>query len=411
MELSRCYVEGKVESEGGNIGGIIGCLWKGSVTDCIFGWQVSTTKVVPTRIGGIVGTIGKEEGMTAKASITRSVSWAKLSWAEGLYSELSTGALVGLIDSEYRNASTPLVSIVNCGWYKQDDDASWLGHTPGGALTAGSSNTPFTKRADMIEGGTLSLLGGDWDYFYDVEEHWQNYPIPTSLKQMYVDAYVNLPDDDSGLVYQRNIGECDWEGDLHTTNRPVSSYNVVGYTGSSESLTIPDYYLEKPVVRIGSGAFQGATFSHVHLPASLYAIDSDAFRGCQNLMIVDIPDATERIETMAFADCTSLQSLNIGKNTQNFGDGFIANCPKLTRLTVDPWNTHCKVVDQVLFHVANDVTIIACAGGNTGDYTVPQAVDGNEVKYIRSYAFAYCDGLTTLHCLPSPATSRLAWLQ
>ena len=149
-------------------------------------------------------------------------------------------------------------------------------------------------------------------------------------------------------------------------------------------------------MRIGSGAFQGATFSHVHLPASLYAIDSDAFRGCQNLMIVDIPDATESIETMAFADCTSLQNLNIGKNTQNFGDGFIANCPKLTRLTVDPWNTHCKVVDQVLFHVAYDVTMIACAGGNTGDYTVPQAVDGNEVKYIRSYAFAYCDGLTSI---------------
>jgi len=397
VEVSRCYVEGKVESEGGNIGGIIGCLWKGSVTDCIFGWQVSTTKVVPTRLGGIVGTIGKEDGLTAKASITRSVSWAKLSWAEESYGELSTGALVGLMDTEYRNTSTPLVSIVNCGWYKQDDDASWLGHTAGGALTDGSSNKPFTKRADMIEGGTLSLLdGGDWDYFYDVEEHWQNYPIPTSLKQMYADAYVNLPDDESGLVYQRNIGECDWEGDLHTTNRPVSSYNVVGYTGSSESLTIPDNYLEKPVVRIGSGTFQGATFSHVHLPASLYAIDGDAFRGCQNLMIVDIPDATERIETMAFADCTSLQNLNIGKNTQYFGDGFIANCPKLTSLTVNAENTQCKAVDQVLFYVGEDATLIACAGGNTGDYTVPLTVDGNDVKYIRSYAFAYCDGLTSI---------------
>lgn len=384
IELSRCYVEGKVDSEGGNIGGLVGCMWKGSITDCIFGWQVSSTKAVPTRVGGIVGTIGKEDNQDCKVSINRTVSWAKVSAASGT-GNLAMGGLIGLIDPGNK------VDVTNCGWYNPNSNLSLVGN----GTTTDSNCSNYTKRSDMVEGNLVSLLeDGKWDYFYDVEEHWQNYPIPISLKEMYMNAYVNLKASDNGLVYQQNSGDIDWESDLHTTNRSASSYNVIGYTGSSESLIIPDNYQKKPVVRIGNGAFRNATFSSVTLPASLYAIDSNAFRGCKNLTSVTVPDATERIEDMVFADCISLQSLSLGKNAQYFGEGFIANCPKLTTLTVSDKNTYCKVEDLVLFSLGDDASIVACAGGKKGEYTVPLTVGGKNVRYIKSQAFAYCNGLT-----------------
>ncbi len=72
-----------------------------------------------------------------------------------------------------------------------------------------------------------------------------------------------------------------------TLNAAGDGYVVTGYTGSSASVKVPDWYNQKPVTEIGSGAFQGKTFiTSVALPSTVTRIGEAAFKNCTSLSSV-----------------------------------------------------------------------------------------------------------------------------
>jgi hypothetical protein len=83
------------------------------------------------------------------------------------------------------------------------------------------------------------------------------------------------------------------------TNKPPYEVGIIGYTGSSRSVVIPNEINGMPVTWIGEEAFAGKQLTSVSLPDSLIGIGERAFMG-NFLTSVIIPNVVEYIKEQAF---------------------------------------------------------------------------------------------------------------
>ena len=236
----------------------------------------------------------------------------------------------------------------------------------------------------MNQDKTKSVLGEDnWYYFTD---NYIDYPIPATLKDMYIANCVDKVDGD--FVYR-------------PAKAADSEYEVVAYTGSATSVTVPDTYDGKNVTAILPEVFKdNTTLTTITLGSKLKSIGAHAFENCDALTSVDLPDAVTFVGRDAFRGCDNLTSFNIGTGFENHEGNFLAYCPSMTTLTASRGNDNgYSCVDNVLTHkIYRKGTyygyIIACAPGKEGDYTIPDL----ECSYITlfPYSFATCEKLTSI---------------
>jgi hypothetical protein len=208
-----------------------------------------------------------------------------------------------------------------------------------------------------------------------------------------------------------------------TTNNGAIIIN--NYTGSGDTVTIPDTINGYPVVSIGGSAFyncygltnvtipdsvtnigplafsrcyslnevtigNGVTrmdyqtfaycfdLSRVTIGNRLRGIDDSTFYCCSSLTEVAIPDSVTTIGISAFDCCTSLTGLSISKAVITIGDYAFRNCSSLTNVTLP--NT-LKTIGHHAFSDCYSLTNV----------TIP---DG--VTFIDNGAFEYCSSLTSL---------------
>jgi hypothetical protein len=92
---------------------------------------------------------------------------------------------------------------------------------------------------------------------------------------------------------------------IYTTNN--GTITIMGYSGSSGTVTIPDRINNLLVTSIGSNAFMGNTnVSNVMIPNAVNSIGSLAFFGCNNLTNVTIGSSVSSIGLGAFQSCSNL---------------------------------------------------------------------------------------------------------
>lgn len=85
------------------------------------------------------------------------------------------------------------------------------------------------------------------------------------------------------------------------------------------------------VTFIGEGAFENCVnLETVVLPNSLRIIDAGAFSSCKKLKSISFPSQVKRIREKTFLDCTALETVDFG-NVETVEDHAFSNCISLMR--------------------------------------------------------------------------------
>ena len=203
-------------------------------------------------------------------------------------------------------------------------------------------------------------------------------------------------------------------------------YNLIGYVAEvtyndnfyfnsySGDVVIPDKVtrngVEYPVESIGENAFRNCNnLRSITIPNSVTVIKNSAFYGCRSLTSINIPNGVTDIEVQALSGCTSLTSVTIPNSVTSIENNTFYGCTSLTSITIPNSVTSigsgafydCKRLTSVT--IGNSVKSIGleafygCSGLTS--VTIP-----NSVTSIGDYAFFFCSSLTSV-TIPNSVTS------
>lgn len=171
---------------------------------------------------------------------------------------------------------------------------------------------------------------------------------------------------------------------------------VTGYSGTSETVTVPELYDNTRIMSIGKSAFEGnSSVKYVVLSSNVVNIDTSAFSRCKNLESIDMP-GVRSISPSAFKDSglrsvelpsvlenlgrysfsgTSLEIITLPGSIVRSGDYVFSGCTSLKSVTFDEGFPE---VSSRMFSGCTALTEVVISKG---------------IKTIGDYAFAYCTGL------------------
>ena len=115
-------------------------------------------------------------------------------------------------------------------------------------------------------------------------------------------------------------------------------------------------------------------------------IGVEAFAGCLNLEVIEIPNTITSIGIGAFYGCSSLTSVAIPSSVTSIGYGIFSGCSGLTSIIVESGNT--------FYDSRNNCNAIIETATNTLIAGCQSTIIPNSVENIADYAFWGCNSLT-----------------
>lgn len=202
------------------------------------------------------------------------------------------------------------------------------------------------------------------------------------------------------------------EGLTYKLTNKDTEYWVTGLGTAKGYIIIPETHNGKPVVGIDTKAFKGKkTVTGVLIPATVRAINSEAFMNCTNLERVDLAENTalKQIAPSSFQN-TKLTSFHVPATVTWIGEMAFA-AEGFEEFTVDPANTTYTAIDgclctkdgKKLVHYAygkKAMPFVVPAGITTLDYksftgcqTITDIVISRDVEIIGLLVFMECPNL------------------
>lgn len=123
---------------------------------------------------------------------------------------------------------------------------------------------------------------------------------------------------------------------------------------------------------------------HTIAISGLTSIDNSAFRGCRSLTSVTIPEGITSIGNDAFNNCTNLTNVSIPNSVTSFGDYVFNSCN----------NLQYNVKDNLKYLGNSENPYIYL--GNNSEADITTANIDSHCRFISSYAFYNCSGLTSV---------------
>ena len=105
-----------------------------------------------------------------------------------------------------------------------------------------------------------------------------------------------------------------------------NGYAISRYTSfmDDKCMELPSIYNGRPVVEIGDSVFESCSFESVGIPNSIVRIGDNAFRYCDSLKTIQLPDSICSIGRTAFAD-TKIRRMLFPKSLESvYCDSFAA---------------------------------------------------------------------------------------
>lgn len=111
---------------------------------------------------------------------------------------------------------------------------------------------------------------------------------------------------------------------------------LLGYSGEETKLSLPLKSTQDRAYEIYKYAFYSGSFESITIPDSVYFIDSHAFENCSNLKTVywNATDCTTAgVLSRIWTGCTALTTLVIGENVEKINRGTFGICENLKSVT------------------------------------------------------------------------------
>lgn len=233
---------------------------------------------------------------------------------------------------------------------------------------------------------------------------------------------VVFADETEAVVVPANttISEQEWEYSVSDGNATVTKYKgsvndviipdtldgypvtVIGDAAFRECESLISVVIPNGIVKIGSRAFQNCrSLISITIPETVSSIGSYAFYNCLSLNDIVIPDAVSRIEDMTFRNCGSLTNVNLPDTVSVIGDMAFRTCTSLTGIVL-PSNlisigqeafAHCISLTNIT--LPNSVSELG--SGVFQECTALFSVTlSNGMDVISNNMFAGCSSLTSM---------------
>lgn len=143
---------------------------------------------------------------------------------------------------------------------------------------------------------------------------------------------------------------------LTTIGYELYKYNDLEYKGT---VTAPTKYRNLPILRVGEACFMDCDMEEIILPETIEVIDNYAFNSSENLLRVNIPNATYVLGYAAFYITRSIRSINLNQIGYIGVDNFHL-CDSLSEFEVAE-NNHQFTTENGLLYTKNYEILIKAA--------------------------------------------------
>ena len=235
---------------------------------------------------------------------------------------------------------------------------------------------------------------------------------PTFGANVYMEAgqpyYIDIYPENEKFTWQLIQGEQDKDYCYWTL--ADGTVQIFKYTGISETVTIPETIEGKTVTSIGYGAFSENNFiKNVTIPGTVSVIKQGAFYSCTNLQNVTISEESElqAIENRAFRNCEKLENINLPNGIERIGTEAFELCSKLNNINLGLNLTkigHAAFSGTGLIYVNIPDNVIDFGESVfNGCTSLQEVILGKGLKGIPDVTFSDCTQLTEIE-LPENIT-------
>ncbi len=176
-----------------------------------------------------------------------------------------------------------------------------------------------------------------------------------------------------------------------------STLTAFGFYAFGECVSLEEIVIPEGIKTIPDFCFTECTkLQKVNIPEGVTEIGESAFSDCVALKDIQLPAGVQTIGEYAFAECDTLTEIAIGAEVVQIGQRAFMGCDKLEKFTVYEENTVYSSGEQGILCDAQGTTLLCWPGGLGGEVTIP-----SQVKVIGESAFAFCNGLTSVHIPPT----------
>lgn len=185
---------------------------------------------------------------------------------------------------------------------------------------------------------------------------------------------------------------------------------------------IPDIY-SYPMYPSESGQFYKAKFTEVIFGDSVTKVGFNAFRCCNSIINITIPENVIEIGKYTFSDCSSVKSVTISDSVTKIGSGAFLGCTSLKEVyytgdlsawykidlndgSANPAYNGAKLylngMELTEATIPSDITEIKCTF--TGCASLKSVILHSRITSIGAYAFYGCSSLTSVNITDSVTT-------